>query len=366
MKRLLLLLSLALIAILFTENGYASPDFLGTVRLSVRTNGNQGNADSSFPDASHSGQIVAFESDANSLIGNDNNIATDIFVRDTAANTTVRVSRHSNGSESNGPSTEASVSGDGRYVAFQSSATNLVDNDNNNATDIFVHDRQTGQTSRVSVVSGGGQANAPSYDPDISGDGRYVTFWSIASNLATLDTNGKADVFIHDRWNNQTFRVSVAGNGQQGNDDSSNPSISDDGRYVAFESYASNFIANDLDGYKDIFVHDWQGFTTIRVSQAVSGPGGEGDSFDAFISGNGNEVVFTSFAANLVENDSNGAPDVFHRSRTDNNLNRISVNSAEQQAEGTSEQPAISDDGRYVAFRSNAPNLVGGGYEQYR
>ena len=363
MKRLMLwagLLVAAGLILVLTEKGQAVPEFLGTRLVSIVNGGGASNGDSSYPDSSHSGRYVVFESNATNLVGGDNNGVTDVFLRDMITQNVYRLSRHSNGTAGNGASQRPVVSGDGRYIAFHSAATNLVDGDTNNATDVFVHDRLTGQTSRVSVATGGAQANAPSYDPDISADGRYITFWSLASNLATLDNNGKSDVFVHDRNTGQTFRVSVASNGQQGNDDSSHPTISDDGRYVAFESYASNFVANDLDGYKDIFVHDWQGLSTIRLSVNISNAGGLGDSYDAAIAGDGSAVVFTSLAANLVGSDTNGNPDVFLRDRVGNNTERISVDSNEAQANGTSEQAVLSDNARYVAYRSNATNLVSG------
>ena len=160
---------------------------------------------------------------------------------------TTRVSVASDGTQSNNSSYNPSISANGRYVAFESEATNLVRGDTNNFRDIFVHDRQTGQTTRVSVASDGTQANGHSYDPSISADGRYVAFASLANNLVSGDTNDQQDIFVHDRQTGQTTRVSVASDGTQASGHSFNPSISADGRYVAFVSSASNLVGGDTE-----------------------------------------------------------------------------------------------------------------------
>ena len=159
----------------------------------------------------------------------------------------------SNGTQGNGNSENASISGDGRYVAFESYATRLVHNDTNGERDIFVHDRKTGKTTRVSIRSNGTQGNNGSYDPSISGNGRYVAFESAATNLVQNDTNGMEDVFLHDRKTGKTTRVSKRSNGTQGNGESVYVSISGNGRYVAFESDASNLVKNDTNDDEDVF-----------------------------------------------------------------------------------------------------------------
>src|SRR5690606_2450643 len=169
---------------------------------------------------------------------------------DTSGNTTSRVSVSTNGTQGNGASTSLSISADGRYVAFSSSASNLVPNDTNGMSDVFVHDRLTGNTSRVSVNSTGVQGDvAAGYgsalNPSISADGRYVSFDSGSTNLVNGDTNGRTDVFVHDRLTGNTSRVSVNSAGVQGDGDSGISSISADGRYVAFSSSATNLVAGD-------------------------------------------------------------------------------------------------------------------------
>ncbi|MCP4285676.1 MAG: hypothetical protein GY792_14665, partial [Gammaproteobacteria bacterium] len=228
--------------------------------------------------------------------------------------TTTRVSVASDGTEGNDVSSAPSISVDGRYVAFHSETSNLVSGDTNECADIFLHDTQTGQTTRVSVASDGTEGNDNLSNPSISANGRYVAFWSQASNLVSGDTNNEYDVFVHDTQTGQTTRVSVASGGAQGDDLSSGASISADGRYVAFQSYASNLVSGDNNGTSDVFVHDTQTGQTIRVSVASDGMEGNDGSGDISISASGRYLAFASEASNLVSGD-NGKIDIFRHDR---------------------------------------------------
>ena len=177
----------------------------------------------------------------------------------------------SGGSEANGDPRWPSISADGRYVVFESAADNLVPGDTNDHSDVFVHDRQTGETSRVSVASDGTEGNGQSDEPSISADGRYVAFASEASNLVPGDTNHNYDILLHDRQTGETVRVSVASDGTEGNGHSIEPSISSDGQYVAFTSWASNLVPGDTNDAWDVFVHDRETGETVRVSLASEG-----------------------------------------------------------------------------------------------
>jgi Tol biopolymer transport system component len=201
-----------------------------TRRVSVATNGTDGNFDSYTPSISADGRYVAFYSNASNLVGDDTNNKADIFVYDTVANTTRRVSVDDNGIQRNNNSGNPSISANGRYVAFESGVSTLVSGDTNNTGDIFVYDTVANTTRRVSVDDNGTQGNGESFSPSISADGRYVAFYSLASNLVSGDTNGAGDIFVYDTVANTTRRVSVGDNGIQGNGDSGSPSISADGR----------------------------------------------------------------------------------------------------------------------------------------
>ena len=207
--------------------------------------------------------------------------------------------------------TTQAVSADGRYAVFESSAANVVSGDTNNRRDVFVVDRQTGGVSRVSVDSNGAQANSDSFYPSISADGRYVAFHSSASNLVAGDANGSQDVFVRDLQSGTTTLVSVADGGGAGNNSSYYPSISADGRYVAFWSYASNLVAGDTNNRPDVFMRDVQSDTTTLVSVADGGGAGNFDSYYPSISADGRYVAFWSYASNLVAGDTNGRTDVF-------------------------------------------------------
>jgi len=217
----------------------------------------------------------------------------------------------SDGTQGNGLSQASSLSADGRYVVFQSVANNLVLSDTNNNADIFVHDRQSLSTILVSVASDGTQGNSFSTTPSISADGRYVSFGSNASNLVSGDTNDLTDVFVHDLQTSATTLVSVASDGTQGRDISQTSSISADGRYVFFNSSATNLVSGDTNGFTDVFVHDRQTSVTTLVSVATDGTQGGGASSGVFVSADGRYVAFHSEATNFVSGDTNDARDIF-------------------------------------------------------
>jgi Tol biopolymer transport system component/Ca2+-binding RTX toxin-like protein len=331
-----------------------------TTRVSVSSSGTEGDNSSSNPSISADGRYVTFESYAYNLVAGDTDYS-DIFVYDRQTSQTSRVSVSSSGAQANSYSSNPSISGDGRYVTFASDADNLVAGDTNYSADIFVYDRQTSQTRRVSVSSSGTQGNYDSSSPSISGDGRYVTFQSDASNLVAGDTNYSTDIFVYDRQTSQTSLVSVSSSGTQGNVSSSNPSISADGRYVTFQSYAYNLVAGDTTyNSTDIFVYDRQTGQTSRVSVSSSGTEANSDSSSPSISADGRYVTFQSGADNLVAGDTNGYADVFVYDRQLGQTTRISANASNVQGDDDSDRPIISSDGRYVAFQSEASNLVSG------
>jgi predicted RNA-binding protein with TRAM domain len=329
-----------------------------TTRVSVDSSGNEANSDSYSPSISADGRYVAFESYADNLVINDTNWMPDVFVHDMQTGTTIRVSVASNGDEANDGSYMPKISANGRYVTFESDADNLVSGDTNAVRDIFVHDLQTGTTTRVSIAWNGNQANSNSYVSSISADGRYVAFQSDASNLVSGDTNGFGDIFVRDTQSGTTTRISIDSSGNEANNDSYEPAISGDGRYVAFWSYASNLVSGDNGSFADIFLHDTQSGTTTRISIDSSGNEANNNSYGPAISGDGHYVVFHSYASNLVSGDTNVANDIFlHDTQTGSTM-RISLDSSRTEANSDSYYPAISSDGLYVAFESYADNLV--------
>ena len=329
-----------------------------TTRESVGTAGLQ--ASGGNGSVSSDGRYVAFESSSNNLVPNDTNANTDVFVHDRTTNVTTRVSVATGGVQGSYGGYQPSISNDGRYVAF-TSRSSLVSGVT--GIQVYVHDTWTSTTVLASRSTAGVTGSGASDVPAISGNGRYVAFNSVAANLVTGDTNGRIDTFVRDLVANTTTRVSVTNAGGQalttaliGN----RPAISDDGRYVAFQSYATNLVAGDTNAAPDIFVRDRVGNTTRRVSVTNAGGQGNGWSYEVAISGDGRYVAFSSAATNLVAGDTNARRDIFVRDRVGNTTTRMSVTSGGVQGNGDSSNPAINLNGRYVAFTSSATNLVSG------
>ena len=329
-----------------------------TTRVSVAFDGTQGNGLSTFPSISGDGSIVAFYSLATNLVPGDTNDTSDIFVNDRQTGETTRVSVAASGTQANGGSTDPSLSADGRYVAFASSADNLVPDDTNGRDDIFVHDRQTGQTTRISVASDGTPGNGDSYSPSLSADGRIVAFASRARNLVPGDTPGWEHIYVHDRQTGETTRVSVASDGTPGRDASWLPSVSADGRTVAFVSIAHNLVPGGTTGC-DVFVHDRQTGETILIL-AAAGTQGSAYSWLASLSADGSTVALWSSATDLRAGDVYSRDEILVRDRQTQQLSRVSVASGGVQGNDNSFHPSLSADGSTVAFWSIATNLVPG------
>ncbi len=318
------------------------------------------NAGFSSPSISSNGRYVVFESDATNLVVGDTNGMKDVFVYDRQTLTTKRISISSTGLQGNGASDLASIASDGRYIAFASEASNLIIGDTNARKDIFVYDQQLGETTRISVDSGGVEANyGASYNSDISEDGRFVVFESQATNWGPGNSN-YMDLYVRDRQTNTTSRLALLpGGGHNGY--VSRPRISQDGRYVIFNSFATNLVNGDTNGLLDVFVHDRQTGITSRVSTSTSGAQATGgNSQNGSISSDGRYVVFDSLANNIVANDSNNSSDIFVRDLQSGTTVRVSVGPSGIQGNDTSYNSSISPDGGYVAFSSAATNLING------
>lgn len=331
-----------------------------TTLVSVAMNGTPA-AKASGAAVSGDGKVVAFASDSGNLVPGDTNSKGDVFVRDLATGAISRVSVATGGGQADGSSTTPAVSSDGRFVAFQSTAANLAPGDTNGVSDVFVRDRLLGTTSRVSVSTGGVQGNSFSGYAAISADGGHVAFMSSASTLVPGDTNSTADVFVHDRSTGATVRASVSGEGSQGNSSTEAGALSSDGHHAVLWSHASNLVPGDTNMSSDVFVRDLWAGTTERVS--VDSSGAQQNWYSGWtpsISGNGRWVAFCSWATNLVPGDTNGAYDVFVHDRWNGKTVRVSVGAAGTQGNSMSMGSAISSDGRVVAMWSKASNLVAG------
>jgi Tol biopolymer transport system component len=335
-----------------------------TARISVATSGAQAIGDSftgnsTDPAISGDGRFVAFVSDADNLVPGDTNASSDVFLRDRTAGTTTRISVSTTGAQGDYPSYEPTISADGRYVAYTSWATDLVSGDNNWSPDIYLWDRNAATTTRVSVSPTGGDTYGESREPAISADGRYVAFTSTSPDLTTPPTNNGFEIFVRDLATATTSALSYATNGAEANSDSFGPAISADGRYVSYYSYATNLVAGDTNGRYDIFIRDRVAGTTTRISVATGGAQANLDSYNSAISADGRYVVFDSAATNLVSGDTNGDLwDVYLRDRVTGTTTRMSVSTAGIQGDSQTDGPTISANGRLIFFGGVATNLV--------
>lgn len=336
-----------------------------TVRVSLSNAGAQANGTSIAPHVSADGRFVAFQSDASNLVSGDTNSVTDAFVRDRQTGTTTRISVSSRGGQGNDHSFVEAITPDGRYVAFTTRASNLVAGDSNESTDVLVRDLHTGTTTAVSVSTGGVIGDSASHWASISSDGRYVAFTSFAANLVAGDGNRASDVFVHDRRTATTTMISVAPDNQPGDNASVAPSISADGRFVAYMSHATNLIVGDTNGGTDVFLRDRTQGTTELVSATADGMPGNASSAVPAISADGRYVAFDSVASDLVDGDTNGFSDVFYRDRQTASTKRVSVSTGGSEGNGGSGSAGgefagarISPDGRYIVFTSAATDLV--------
>lgn len=327
-----------------------------TIRVSVSSSGGQAGAASDQPSISRDGRFVAFRSDATNLVPNDTNGVSDVFVRDLRLQTTTRVSVATGGGQvGGGGSSKPKLSSDGLLVTFESAATNLVAGDANAAPDVFVHDSFANTTELVSVTSAEAALSLGATAPAISGTGRYVVFTSLTNQVGTF-TDSSIDVFLRDRALGTTERVSLSDSlAVHPNGLSDAGSVSDDGRYVAFKSMATNLTSYaDFAGGTDVFVRDRNLGSTDLVSRSdANGPANQGGYAPA-ISANGSKVVFTTGSSNLVGGDTNGTTDIFVRDLPGSTTTRVSVTSGGGQLTGSSTAGAISSDGTAVGFQSNS------------
>lgn len=310
-----------------------------TLLESISSNGNQSNGFSFESALSGNGRYIVFSSDSDNLIKGDNNGLTDVYIRDLELNTTECISLSSNGTLMGGYT--PSISSDGRYVTFTSRGPEAA------VSQIFLRDRILNITQIISLNNVGGSSDGDCSESAISGDGRFVAFTSWASNLVYGDNNGLGDVFIRDLILNTTKLVSISASGHQGNVESYTPSISFNGQFIAFISSANNLVNNDNNFLDDIFVKDMKSGVIKIVSLNNNGKQANSYSSTPSISNDGTRIAFSSMADNLVNGDNNSQRDVFVRDLVYNITKRVSESSLGEEVRMDSSNPVISGNGRY-------------------
>ena len=333
----------------------------GAVTLvSSTADGTPGNSSSIDPVYSPDGTQVAFLSWASNLIPGDTSSWGEFFLKDLVTGAVTLVSSATDGTQKNGGIDALVFSPDGTQVAFDSYASNLVADDRNGQTDIFVKDLVTGAITRVSTTADGKQANGGSFDPVFSPDGTKVVFVSSARNLVAGDTNGTWDIFVKDLVTGAITRVSTCEDGKQANGGSFDHVFSPDGTQVAFESDASNLVPGDTNGESDIFEKNLVTGAVTLVSSPAHGPQSNSYSHDPVFSPDGTRVAFWSLASNLVADDRNVQTDIFVKDLVTGGLTLVSTAADGTPGNGGSVYPVFSPDGTQVAFVSSARNLVPG------
>ncbi|MEF3311490.1 fibronectin type III domain-containing protein [Paenibacillus sp. GYB004] len=378
-------------------------------RVNVSGSGEQSNQTSLRPDVSDDGRYVVFDSDADHLAERDGNGKTDVFLYDRVADTIELISKTGDGASADNISFEPKISGDGRYIVFTSYAGNLITDDAAGpAADVFLYDRHTGRMAKISYPAEGGAGNGDSYRPAVSGDGSRIVFLSYAKLVP--DAPDQLSVYLYERETDSVSLLRLA-DGTIANDDSGPPAISGNGQYIAFATEASNMDRTDTDRYLDvylfhipdktvkristfpgdrtisydpsisedgryvafkyedhsdynlfpvIYVYDRDRDETVAASRSVTGGLPDGDSESPSISGDGRYVLYASRAANLAAGDSNGVYDVYAFDRHTGETAPLSLTYAGGWASGSSRMPAVSGDGMYVVFESEASDLITG------
>lgn len=343
----------------------AEAEFFGQVSLvSSSSSGIAANQNSSAPIFSPDGNTVYFLSNANNLVSNDTNGWGDIFAKNLQTGEVTLLSTAADGSLANNGLIDFQLSADGSKLVFSSYASNLVSNDTNQNVDVFVKDIATGEVTRVSTDANGSQLNASSFGANISADGTKVTFLSNASNLVPNDTNGKTDIFIKDLLTGEVARVNTDSQGNQAafptvgySSALAVTNISADGTKVAFLSPQSNLVANDTNGSGDLFIKDLVSGETVRVNTSSSGKQAVGNysvSGGEF-SPDGTKIIFTTDANNLVAADTDDQQDIFIKDLITGRLTLVSTSSTGENSSGANAH--FSADGNTIYFSSQASNL---------
>jgi Tol biopolymer transport system component len=330
-----------------------------TIKLvTVSSTGEQANWGPETYAISPEGRYVAFVTSASNLVSNDNNNASDLFLHDLYEQTTIRIVEGLAYGNTCGIRQEISMSSGANFITFVSHCPGIVPGDNNNELDVFVFDRANNTVERISLNSDGSEVLEESQNASITADGRYVAFTS--NHLTPDDASNYKDLYLHDRLTHQTTRLINAWDGGQPINDIVCPIISKDGSAIAFNSLAPNLVPNDTNNQSDVFVYNISSVVTKRVSVNNVGVQANGTSQCPSISDDGKVIVFASIATNLVTPDNNNSTDIFLYDLTTNHISRISNGINGQEANSGSYDPRVSGNGRYVTWSSYATNLIVG------
>lgn len=314
-----------------------------------------GSSDSSAPVVSGDGRFVVFLSSAQNLTTNASSGMVNVFLRDRQLGTTTLASVSTNGTTANGPCSSPGISSNGQFVVFQSRASNLVPDVTNGWENIFVRDLLIGRTILASANTNSVEGDRSSLNPQMTPDGRRVVFESLASDLVANDTNGLSDIFVRDLVNSNTVLATVNTDGTAtGSGYSINASITPDGRFVVFESTSRNFVTNDLNTTSDIYLRDLAAETTTLISVNTT-DNAAGSSQRAVISDDGRYVAFQSAANNLVAGDADGVNDIFLRDLQTGASILVSPVPDFNVSTNAPTRPAISRTGQLVAFQTGSP-----------
>lgn len=330
-------------------------------RVSADANGQQAFAgDSQYPNVSADGRYIVYQSSAR-IAATDTNLFNDIYLYDTQTGQNILVTTGLGGVASNLPSYNPHISADGRFVSFSSTANNLVDGDTNGQTDLFIYDVQATTIERIQGTVDGNQPNGSTVESFLSEDGRFVLYGSTSSNLTADDSDKIKDVFVYDRQSGINRLVSRSVSGQPLSMLSNGGAVSRDGRYATFFTDSPNVVAGENNGYSDVFLHDLVTGEIIQVSAGMNNSAANRESYGGFLSADGRYVVFNSGASNLVVGDGNNSADTFVYDRLQKTTELVSLSDGGVQGNKDSFMvPKISHNGRFILFRSFANNLVAG------
>lgn len=328
---------------------------------------NNANGGSHAPAVSADGRFVVFLSEASNLVADDDNGLLDVFVHDIWTHTTTLVSHNFDDGPTNGEPSRPSISADGRYIVYSSDASNIVPDDDNEASDVFLYNRLTDETELISVNSDEqiGNKNSFTRRPSVTNDGLFVVFFSNSTNLApeyNIEDDPETNhIYLRDRLLGETYLISKNADDEIGNDNSEYPTISADGSAIAFHSFAANLVdEKDINETLDVFLYELASKTITRISNTSDGWAGNDASDLAAISADGGKIAFVSFASDLLPPgaDNNYTSDIFIYTVADQTIQRVSINSLGEEGNAISDVPSLSESGRYVAFYSFADNLV--------